>query len=97
MEKGKNNADVTVHLDETIPRERLKEVCDLIEGVGGVTKVQCAKHNAHLLTVGYDPDTEDSESPAPGLLDPGARSARGSGWARLPLPAGPRRGMDVGQ
>ncbi len=83
MEEGKNNADVAVRLDETIPRERLKEICDLIKGVGGVTKVQRAKHNAHLLTVEYDPDTEDSESPAPGVFDLGrdprvARGGRGS-------------------
>ncbi len=62
MEKGKDKADVTVHLDEMIPRERFTEVCHLIEGVGGVTKVQCAEHRAHLLMVEYDPDAVDSET-----------------------------------
>jgi hypothetical protein len=59
---GKSKADVTVHLDEMLARERLTEVCRMLEGTAGVMKAQCAEHKAHLLIVEYDPDAVDSKT-----------------------------------
>lgn len=59
---GNSKADVTVHLDEMLARERLAEVCRVLEGTTGVTKAQCAEHKAHLLVVEYDPDAIDSKT-----------------------------------
>lgn len=60
MAKGK--ADVMMHVDENLPRERLKELCHALESVAGVEEVQCAEHKAHLLIIEYDPDAVDSET-----------------------------------
>jgi hypothetical protein len=59
---GKSKADVTVHVDETLARERLGEICHVLEGTTGVMKAQCADHKPHLLIVEYDPDAVDSKA-----------------------------------
>lgn len=55
-------ADVTVHLDESLAKERLTEVCQVLEDTAGVMKAECAEHKAHLLIVEYDPDAVDSKT-----------------------------------
>lgn len=49
-------ADVTVHIDETLPPERTSAVCDALSHTNGVIQVRCAQHQRHLLVVDFDPD-----------------------------------------
>ncbi len=53
-------ADVTIHVDETLPRERTEALCERVRELAGVTDVRCAEHRPHLLVVQYEPGLVDS-------------------------------------
>jgi len=53
-------ADVTIHIDETLSRERTDQLCDRVRELAGVTGVRCAEERPHLLVVEYEPGLVDS-------------------------------------
>lgn len=59
---GRNTADVTVHIDETLDHAALQEVVDHLRGIGGVGSVTAHDDKPHLMIVQYDPDRTDSSA-----------------------------------
>lgn len=56
------HANVTVHINEALDKQKTDEVCSTIEHMNGVIKVRCAEHKPHLLVVEYDPDIVNSHA-----------------------------------
>lgn len=53
-------ADVTIHIDEAIDRERRTQIADTIREHEGVMAVAQHDETSHLMIVEYDPDTVTS-------------------------------------
>jgi cell division protein FtsX len=59
---GKDTADVTVHIDETLEHSKLQEIADEIRKIDGVDSVSFHDDKPHLMIVQYDPNQTDSSS-----------------------------------
>ena len=56
-----NLADVTLHIDETLPHEERENVADAIRGIEGVVAVASHDERPHLMVVEYDPNRTSSQ------------------------------------
>jgi cell division protein FtsX len=59
---GKDIADVTVHIDETLDHSKLQDLADEVRQVGGVESVTFHDNKPHLMIVKYDPNQTSSSS-----------------------------------
>ena len=59
---GKDIADVTVHIDETLDPSKLQDLADEVRQVGGVESVTSHDDKPHLMIVKYDPSQTNSSS-----------------------------------
>jgi cell division protein FtsX len=59
---GKDIADVTVHIDETLDHSKLQELADEVRQVGGVESVTYHDDKPHLMIVKYDSSQTNSSS-----------------------------------
>jgi cell division protein FtsX len=59
---GKDTADVTVHIDETLDHSKLQELADEVRRIGGVESVTSHDDKPHLMIVKYDPGQTSSSS-----------------------------------
>lgn len=59
---GKDIADVTVHIDETLEHSKLQEIADEVRKIDGVESVSFHDDKPHLMLVKYEPTRTDSSS-----------------------------------
>lgn len=55
-------ADVTLHIDENLSKERRADVETSLRGIEGVVSVHNADKTPHLTMVEYNPEKTDSHS-----------------------------------
>jgi hypothetical protein len=53
-------ADVTVHIDQTLERDRRSEIEDALRAIDGVISVHNPDNRPHLSVVEYNPDKTSS-------------------------------------
>ena len=68
---GKDIADVTVHIDETLDHSKLQDLADEVRQVGGVESVTFHDDKPHLMIVKYDPNQADASSIHKKITDKG--------------------------
>jgi cell division protein FtsX len=54
--------DVTVHIDETLPKEKREEIEGKLRGIDGVVSVSIHDEKPHLMVVEYNPDRTHSHA-----------------------------------
>ena len=59
---GKDIADVTVHIDETLDHSKLQNLADDVRGMRGVESVSFHDDKPHLMIVKYDPSLSNAQS-----------------------------------
>mgnify|MGYP003572755458 CR=1 FL=1 len=53
-------ADVTLHIDQTLERQRRTQIEDALRAIEGVVSVHNPDERPHLSVVGYNPDKTSS-------------------------------------
>ena len=71
---GKDIADVTIHIDETLDHSGLQDLADEIRQVGGVESVTFHDDKPHLMIVQYDPGQTSSSSIHQKISDKGVHA-----------------------
>ena len=66
--------DVTIHIDETVHRERRTQIADMVRAHKGVMGVAHHDETPHLLIVEYDPDTVNSQELLQTVLEQGVHA-----------------------
>ena len=59
---GRDIADVTVHIDETLEHAKLQELADEVRQMAGVESVTSHDDKPHLMIVKYDSSQTNSSS-----------------------------------
>ena len=67
-------ADVTIHIDEALDRERRTQIADTIRAHKGVMAVAQHDKTSHLMVIEYDPDTATSLELLQVALDQGVHA-----------------------
>ena len=67
-------ADVTVHIDETVPGERRTRIADIVRAHKGVMGVAHHDEKPHLMIVEYNPDAVTSQELLQVVLDQGVHA-----------------------
>ena len=68
---GKDIADVTVHIDETLDHSKLQELADEVRRADGVESVLFNDNKPHLLIVKYDTSQTNSSAIHQGITAKG--------------------------
>jgi len=58
---SKSLADVLVHVDQTLPHDRLASLTSVIAALNGVTTAEGHDAKPHLVIVTYDPEKVNSQ------------------------------------
>jgi len=53
-------ADVTVHIDQTLERERRSQIEDVLRAIDGVVSVHNPEDKPHLAIIEYNPEKTSS-------------------------------------
>lgn len=53
-------ADVTIHIDETLPKEQREQIEEKLRGLDGIVSVHNPDDRPHLAVVQYNPDVASS-------------------------------------
>ena len=56
-----NNADVVLHIDETLPADQMETLENHLYKIGGVLSATNRDDNPHLIRVVYDPEKIKSQ------------------------------------